>query len=384
MKVALVENFGADFVGARLRFALFLKQNGIEVIAIIPKDGNREIIENKGIKVLEVGENIRGNGLKNKIIYAKELKIILKAQKFDIVHLYRLQPNIIGTFIAGIFTKSHIINHVTGLGVAFTDNSIKNLTLQFIIKSLYKVNFYLFSPYTIFQNKDDAYDLKIRKKIVCIEGSAVNESRFNENIGIEKKNEILTLKEDLGLVDNSKVFLFVSRLLKEKGILELIQGFIKAQKKVKNPTYLIIAGWSDIENPSSVKPSEIQELIKEHNNIKFLGKRSDIDLLLGLTDVSILPTYYREGTPRFLLESMSMSKAIITTDMPGCNHLVPYHSNGILIKPRDTNEIENAILSILEKDINDLGKSSNMLYKERFSEDKVYNSILNLYKSILG
>lgn len=384
MKIALVENFGADFVGARLRFALFLKENGVEVTAIIPKDGHRDAIEIHGIKVVEVGENIRGNGIKNKITFAKNLRGILKAEQFDIVHFYRLQPNIIGTFIAGISTKSSIVNHVTGLGVAFTDKSSKNLILQFIIKSLYKFNHYLFSPHTIFQNNDDVRELKIYKKSICIEGSAVDESRFNQNTEVEKEYEILKLKKELGILSaDSKVFLFVSRLLKEKGILELIEGFIVAQKKAKLPMYLIIVGWSDVENPSSVNPLEIQRLIKDHDNIKFLGKRSDIDLLLGIANVSILPTYYREGTPRFLLESMSMGKAIITTDMPGCNHLVPNKSNGELIKPRDVNEITDAVLRILERDTLDLGKKSNALYKEKFSEDKVYNSILNLYTSIL-
>lgn len=384
MKIALVENFGADFVGARLRFALFLKENGVEVTAIIPKDGHRNAIEIYGIKVIEVGENIRGNGIKNKITFAKNLRVILKAEQFDIVHFYRLQPNIIGTFIAGISTKSSIVNHVTGLGVAFTDKSSKNLLLQFIIKSLYKFNYYLFSPHTIFQNNDDVRELKIYKKSICIEGSAVDESRFNQNTEVQKQHEILKLKKELGILSaDSKVFLFVSRLLKEKGVLELIEGFIVAQKKTELPVYLIIVGWSDVENPSSVNPLEIQRLIKDHDNIKFLGKRSDIDLLLGLANVSILPTYYREGTPRFLLESMSMSKAIITTDMPGCNHLVPNKFNGELIKPRDVNEITNAVVRILERDTLDLGKKSNALYKEKFSEDKVYNSILNLYTSIL-
>lgn len=384
MKIALVENFGADFVGARLRFALFLKQNGIKVTAIIPKDGHREVIEKNGINVIEVGENIRGNGIKNKLIYAKILRTILKAERFDIVHFYRLQPNIIGTFIAGTSTKSVIINHVTGLGVAFTDKSVKNLLLQFIIKSLYRFNYNFFSPHTIFQNIEDAAELNIHKRSICIEGSAVDESRFHQNIEIEKKDEILKLKKELGILgDNAKVFLFVSRLLKQKGVLELIEGFIEAQQNTKVPIYLIIVGWTDLENPSSVNPLDIEELIIKHANIKFLGKRFDIDLLLGLTNVSILPTYYREGTPRFLLESMAMSKAIITTDMPGCNHLIPEKFNGELIKPRDVNEIKNAILHILERDLSDLGKKSNLLYVEKFSESKVYTSILNLYTSIL-
>lgn len=384
MKIALVENFGADFVGARLRFALFLKENGVKVTAIIPQDGCREIIEKHGIRVIEVGANIRGNGIVNKIKYALKLRAILRSENFDIVHFYRLQPNIIGTFVAGISTTSKIVNHVTGLGVAFTDKSSKNLLLQFLIKFLYQFNNYCFSPYTIFQNKQDAVDLGIHKKSICIEGSAVNESKFNKEVAKLKREEILNLKIEIGLpLEGVKVFLFVSRLLKEKGILELIEGFAAAQKETAVPIYLLLVGWSDAENPSSVKPEELKELIKEVNNIKFLGKRSDVDLLLALSDVSILPTYYREGTPRFLLESMAMGKAIITTDMPGCNHLIPTGENGELIQPKSVGEIKNAIVRILDRDLANLGIKSSKLYQEKFSENTVYPAILDLYKSLI-
>lgn len=384
MKVALVENFGADFVGARLRYALFLKENGAEVTAIIPQDGCREVIEKQGIRVIEVGANIRGNGIINKIKYAIKLRAILRSENFDIVHFYRLQPNIIGTFVAGISTTSKIINHVTGLGVAFTDKSSKNLLLQFLIKFSYKFNNYCFSPYTIFQNKQDTFDLGIHKKTICIEGSAVNESKFNNEVTKLNREEILNLKKEIGLpLEGAKVFLFVSRLLKEKGILELIEGFVAAQKEMAVPIYLLLVGWSDEENPSSVKPEELQELIKGVTNIKFLGKRSDVDLLLALSDVSILPTYYREGTPRFLLESMAMGKAIITTDMPGCNHLIPSGENGELIQPKSVGEIKNAILRILDRDLVNLGIKSSKLYQEKFSENMVYPAILDLYKSLI-
>jgi glycosyltransferase involved in cell wall biosynthesis len=385
MKIALVENFGADFVGARLRFALFLQKNGVDVIAIIPQDGHYEIINNQGIRVIEVGANIRGKGIANKINYAKKLRSILKSEKFDIVHFYRLQPNIIGTFVSGISTTSKIVNHVTGLGVAFIDKSSKNLLLQFLIKFLYQFNNYCFSPYTIFQNKQDTYDLGIHKKAICIEGSAVNESKFNKEVTKLKEEEILNLKKEIGLpVEGAKVFLFVSRLLKEKGILELIEGFVAAQKETDTPIYLLLVGWSDEENPSSVKPEELEQLIKGDDKIKFLGKRSDVDLLLALSDVSILPTYYREGTPRFLLESMAMGNAIITTDMPGCNHLIPTGENGELIQPKSVSEVKNAILHILDRDLIYLGVKSNELYQEKFSENKVYPAILDLYKSLVN
>ena len=102
----------------------------------------------------------------------------------------------------------------------------------------------------------------------------------------------------------------------------------------KNKIQLLIVGWFDENNESSLNQNSLKNLIQGYENIKFLGKQSDIPEIISLIDVSILPTYYREGTPRFLLESMAMKKPIITTKMPGCDHLIHNNENGILIKPR--------------------------------------------------
>jgi len=385
MKVALVENFGADFVGARLRYALFLKRKGIDVVAIIPKDGNTSVIEDAGIKTIEVGVNIRAKGLLTKLLYAVKIRRELIEGDFDIVHFYRLQPNIIGTIVAGLSCNAKIFNHITGLGIAFSKNDLKSIIQRNFIKVVYKLNHYIFKPYYIFQNEEDSKDLGIHTRMSCIKGSAVNESRFDSSKIIENsKTNLSFLKKELcNLEDTSKTFLFVSRIIKEKGVLELIKGFKGANNKLNNKHKLLIVGWSDKENPSSISKIDLDRYINDDENIKFLGKRNDIELLLVLSDVCILPTYYREGTPRFLLESMVMKKAIITTDMPGCNHLVYNNNNGLLIKAKSSVAIENAILKILDKDLEKLGEEGFKLYFNKFSENIVYSQILKLYYNVL-
>ncbi|WP_302882893.1 glycosyltransferase [Wenyingzhuangia gilva] len=384
MKIALVENFGADFVGARLRYAVFLKNKGFEVYAIIPKDGHKMLIKREKINVIEVEDSIRDKGIKSKIKYASELRGILKKENFDIVHFYRLQPNLIGTFIAGLYTSSKIVNHITGLGVVFSSNNTKSKILQLVIKLLYKLNNYCFKPYTVFQNKEDIQELGFKERVYCIEGSAVNEDRFNDQSNLNNIKKINELREQLKISKESKIIVFVSRLLKEKGVLELVKAVIKVNENYAPPISLVVVGWSDIQNPSAVNPKDLEELAKEFDYINFLGKRSDIEVVIGMGDVSILPTYYREGTPRFLLESMAVGKPIITTDMPGCNHLIDKENmNGFLIKPRNVEAIQKAIVEVLKSDIDVLGKNSQKLYKEKFSEDKVYSALLNIYTSIV-
>ena len=140
MKIALIENLGVDFFNARLRYALHLQNLGYDVYAIVPDDGFLEKIKSNGINVIAVSNNIRGPGIKNKLIYARDLIKIIKNNHFDIVHTYRLQPNIIGTFVVGFLTKSKIVNHITGLGAAFNSSSIKYKLFQFVTRILYRFN----------------------------------------------------------------------------------------------------------------------------------------------------------------------------------------------------------------------------------------------------
>lgn len=379
MKIALIENLGVDFFNARLRYALFLQNLGYEVYAIVPDDGFLEKIKLHGVNVIPVSNNIRGSGIKNKLIYARDLIKIFRNNHFDIVHTYRLQPNIIGTFIVGFLTKSKIVNHITGLGTAFNNSSLSYKLMQQVTKILYNFNKSLFKPVSVFQNHHDINDLGLKNKIFCVKGSAVNEDRFSQNSISNSK--ITNFKKLYNISKEDTInFLFVSRLLKEKGIIELIEGFKLASKK--NNIQLLIVGWFDDNNESSLNQNSLSNLIRGYDNIKFLGKQIDIPEIISLTDVSILPTYYREGTPRFLLESMAMRKPIITTKMPGCDHLIHNNENGILIEPRSFDAIEKSINFICRKELKRMGEASYKIYKRDFSEKIVYNSLINIYNDL--
>ena len=294
IKIALVENLGSDFYNARLRYALHLQNSGYIVTAIIPDDGFLEKIKSQGINIIAVSNNIRGTGILNKLTYANDLMKIFRSNQFDIIHTYRLQPNIIGTFIAGILTKSKIVNHITGLGSAFNHSSIKYKLMQFVTKLLYRFNYLLFRHVSVFQNHHDIIDLGLIKKSFCVKGSAVNEDRFSSDSISISKIDILQKQYNL-LQEDTINFLFVSRLLKEKGIVELIEGF-KLESE-NNKIQLLIVGWFDENNESSLNQNSLNDLIQGYDNIKFLGKQNDIPEIISLIDISILPI---EDPPQLL------------------------------------------------------------------------------------
>ncbi|MFT6841361.1 MAG: glycosyltransferase involved in cell wall biosynthesis [Psychroserpens sp.] len=380
MKVALVENYGADFLNSRLRFGLYLRSQGCQVIAVIPDDGFATRIQEQGIEVRTVDKNIRKRTPLNVLRYFRSIYKIFTKEKFDVIHFYSLQPNLIGTpaaFLGGI--NKTFVNHITGLGMVFTSDSIKYKMLQFITVSGYKFNSKVCKAGLIFQNSQDQKQLALFERSVVICGSAVNEDKFNLNsILPEYLNE---LKNELNINDGTTI-LFVSRLLKQKGLQYLVEGLKKYNMLNSKKINLIIVGWPDPENPDSFNQEEIG-VFSQIERIQYLGKRDDVNYLIQLADIAALPTFYREGTPRFLLEAMTMGKAILTTDMPGCDHLVGSDNNGIIISPRNSKSIIRALEQFENMNLIEMGKYSRKLYFEKFSEAVVYSSIFKFYSQIL-
>lgn len=378
MKIALVENFGSDFYGARLRYALFLQKLGHEVIAIVPNDGYTEKIRNAGINTIAIDIDIRERSLSAMLKFGQKLGKIFRKEKFDVIHLYRMQPNIIGTSFAFFNSpKSKIINHITGLGVAFTKTSYKYKLVQKIVKFAYKFNSRVFNAQLIFQNIEDKLELGNDEKFLVIKGSAVDEDRFKPSdiINTQTKNELMEKYHFSGTF----TLIFVSRLLKQKGLDDLVNAVNDINKEADKKINLMIVGWIDPSNPDSFSEEEITAYSKLPN-VAYLGKRNDIDQLIAMADAAVLPTFYREGTPRFLLEAMAMAKPILTTDMPGCNHLVKNKQNGVLVEPRNKEAIVEGLRFLLKADTKQLGVNSEKIYKTEFSEHVVYNNLLSSYK----
>lgn len=378
MKIALVENFGSDFYGARVRYALFLQKLGHEVIAIVPNDGYTEKIRNEGINTIAIDIDIRERSLSAMLKFGQKLGKIFRKEKFDVIHLYRMQPNIIGTSFAFFNSpKSKIINHITGLGVAFTKTSYKYKLVQKIIKFAYKFNSRVFNAQLIFQNIEDKLELGNDEKFLVIKGSAVDEDRFKPSdiINTKTKNELMEKYHFSGTF----TLIFVSRLLKQKGLDDLVNAVNDINKEADKKINLMIVGWIDPSNPDSFSEEEITAFTKLPN-VAYLGKRNDIDQLIAMADAAVLPTFYREGTPRFLLEAMAMAKPILTTDMPGCNHLVKNKQNGVLVEPRNKEAIVEGLRFLLKADAKQLGVNSEKIYKTEFSEHVVYNNLLSSYK----
>ena len=225
---------------------------------------------------------------------------------------------------------------VTGLGFPFIEETRKNKPLFFnLIRGLYKIAASRCSK-IIFQNSDDQnefYELKILNsstKTAVVEGSGVDTEKFE-------------LKElpDLKMVR----FLMISRLLRSKGALEFFEAAKNLNAKGKLAQFTLV-GRAD-KNIDSLSHYEINEIIKSPS-IDWVGEVTDVRPSIQECHVFVLPSY-REGLPRSALEAMSVGRAIITTDVPGCRSIVENNVNGKLIPARDASALETAMEFYIQK-----------------------------------
>lgn len=379
-KVLLIENSGADFFKSRLPLALYLKTANYEVSALVPDDGYVELIQEQGIKVLHYPIERGNKGVRQLLHLVGVYREIFKTNGFDIVHSFRFQPNLI-TALAALFLPSRVILHVTGLGIAYANRSLKYVFLRGVSQIVYFFKF-LVSDLIIVQNPDDIKSLWFTRlnpgKVKVVLGSGINLALFSGDDKIRQ-----AVRGTLGILPDDTLFICTTRLLWEKGILEMTEAFSDLQ--INNPAIkLYIVGWSDEDNPRHIPP-EFIDRFKGNNSIVFAGKRNDIKDLLTGADVFIYPSYYREGIPRALLEALAMRLPIITTSTPGCRLTVKGNKNGVLVAPRSKEAIKQAVLDIVAQKPNHkgMGEESRILAEKKFSHDIIFREIERSYQQIL-
>jgi glycosyltransferase involved in cell wall biosynthesis len=265
----------------------------------------------------------------------------------DYLLSYTIKPVIYGSIAAAIARIPHVFSIITGLGYGFAGTSIKRRLLTKICSILYKISLWN-NAVVFFQNPDDEtlfYENRIirygaRTKI--INGSGVDLNHYSS-----------------AALPESPTFLLIARLLAEKGIRE----YAAAAKIIKNkyPKAMFYLVGSIDPNPSSISKTELENWI-EDGVLNYLGFVEDVRKIIAKTTVYVLPSYYREGTPRTILEAMAMGRAIITTDAPGCRETVHSEtictnrvngnkiqkgSNGFLVPVRDVASLAKAMESFI-------------------------------------
>ncbi|GHU16176.1 glycosyl transferase [Spirochaetia bacterium] len=337
------------------------------VFALVPDDKSKDEILRTGIKTYFYKYEKSWKALFGIISNFFFFKNIFKKENPDMVFTYKFFPNLVGIYIAHIMKIKKIVGTVAGLG--FLEKQNRSLFVNII----FKVYIYVLNKaqYIIVQNSEDKKLIGKyidEKKLILTNGSGVNKSSFTVDASFY-------CRDNWDLKKECKYFLFCSRIVKDKGIFELITAFNEISKKELD-VGLIIAGWFDDKTIEST----ILDEIKNSKNIFYVGYQKDVKELISLSDCIILPSYYPEGVPRSLTEALALSKPVITTDHRGCRETCEDGVNGFLIKVKDSKDIEEKILKFINlnnTEIQKMSKSSHDLFNRKFEQEIVFKTIMD-------
>lgn len=374
MKFVIISNFLPLLSNFRGVLINEIYQRGFEIHIIAPNldDYEQEVKELilKGyylhnIPLQRTGVNVIED-LKTIIAIYK----ILNKLQADYVLSYTIKPIIYGSIASWLAKIPHRFALITGLGYAFQNVEMgkKRSFFQKIVHQLYAIALDKVEK-VFFQNPDDKKLflqlglLKVDKPCVVVNGSGVNVKEFS----------VVELPmNDLG--EEKISFLLIARLLIDKGIREYIQAARKIKKEYPYVEFNLV-GWID-ENPSAISPQELDEWIQE-GIINYWGKQADVRPAIANSSIYVLPSY-REGVPRSVLEAMSMGRAIITTNAPGCKETVIPGENGFLIEVKSVDALIEAMERFIKEPalIKDMGKKSRLFALDRYDVDKVNRHML--------
>ncbi len=321
-----VYNFRGDLIKAMIA-------NGHEVHVIGPTKDFMDEIMGLGIKSFIELPFVKDNvSVKGDLKYCIQVTKIVKEVAPDVVFAYNIKPNIYGSIAAARAGVKHIFALVAGMGRVFASNSMKAKIVRFIVGMLYRYAFKKCDK-VMFQNTDDLnkfvdYGYLPMEKTEHVDGSGVNMERF----------AFTELPKD-------NVFLMVGRIIKEKGVFEYCKAARIVKNKYPDARFVLLGGFDS--SMGAVKPEDIQEYIQD-GTIEFPGEAKDVVPFIKECRYFVLPTYYCEGLPRTILEAMSVGRPIITTDWPGCRDAVTNGENGILVEPKNVEQLAEKIIELIE------------------------------------
>jgi glycosyltransferase involved in cell wall biosynthesis len=368
-KIAIVSNTSWSLFNFRFRLAKHLRSNGYEIILVAPQDEYSDALR-KEFEYYNINLDNKGTNPKKDIKTIIGFYKLYKKIKPDIVLHFTIKPNIYGTISCSLLgIKS--INNIAGLGTIF----IKQNFITRIAKYLYKYS-QSKADKIFFQNRDD-FNMFISEGLVesvkcdILPGSGVDIDRFAP---IENKTK-----------DGVFKFLLIARMLWNKGVGE----YVNAAKliKEKNPDVEFrLLGFLNVENNSAISKEQMQKWV-DAKYVNYLGVSDNVKYEISKVDCMVLPSFYREGTPRVLLESASMAKPIITTDSVGCRDVVDNGVNGFLCEVKNSKDLAEKMenmMSLTTEKRDAMGQAGRNKMIIEFDESIVFDKYVSSISEILN
>ena len=334
-----------------------LLAQGNEVTVVAPKDDSSQKLTDLGCDVRDIKISAKGVNPFKDLALLFSLAKNYRDLKPDFVFHYTIKPNIYGSMAARLAGIPSIAV-TTGLGHTFENTGF----IASVARMLYKVSFR--SPKQVwFLNQDDM-DAFLNANLVAAEKVFLLDS---EGVDIEHFKPMGRPAKD-----GKTRYLLLARMLWEKGVGEFVQSARKIREKHPDAIFQLL-GDADVKNPSAIGRKQITDWERE-GVIEYLGVTSDVRPIINEADCVVLPSFYREGVPRTLLEAASMEKPIVTTDSVGCREAVIPNETGWQCEPKSVKSLTESLekfLALPEKHREEMGKAARRYVVHRFDEKKI-------------
>ena len=359
------------FCSHRMALACEAKRQGYDVVVATRIKKHRDRILSAGLKLIPISMLRNGRNPWTEFLSICELVRVYRSERPDIVHHIAIKPAVYGALAARISRIPKVVNAIAGMGYVFASRSWKARILQPVLTCAMRSLLNRPNSRIILQNPDD-FSMLVEVGVAdpertdLILGSGVDVEEF----------------QHFPEPDGDTTVMMSSRMLWDKGVGE----FVEAARLLKSEgirARFVLVGDSDTENPGTVPGSRLKAW-KDEGAIEWWGHRNDMPAVLAQAHIVCLPSYYREGVPKSLIEAASCGRPIVTTDSPGCREIVRDGENGFLVPVRDSAALAVAIRKLMDDPPlrRRFGVRGRELVMKRFSLEKVIADTLAVYRRL--
>lgn len=370
MKLLMIVNEDRFFLSHRKDIAVAAQKAGWEVTIVCKDTGQRKDIEALGLKMIDLPINPTGTNILQELKTCKFLYTFYKRNRDAVVHHVGLKNILWGGLAARLAKVRGVVNAVSGLGVIFSSEKMGVMARG--ILEILKFSHRRKGVKVIFQNQEDK-NLFLGHKIVnenqCefIKGSGVDLNVFK--YAPEQESEKLKV-------------VFSARMVKEKGIIELIEAAEILRKDYENKLEFWLCGRL-ADNADAISKEELESCC-DGKYIQWLDFQKDMKDVLERSHIMAFPSYYREGVPKSLIDACAVGRPIVTTNSIGCKDVVDDGVNGFLVPIKDSGALAEKLRILIEdKSLRErMGKAAREKAEREFSLETVVNRHLEIYSNL--
>ncbi|CFW10477.1 Lipid carrier : UDP-N-acetylgalactosaminyltransferase / Alpha-1,3-N-acetylgalactosamine transferase PglA; Putative glycosyltransferase [Vibrio cholerae] len=375
MKLLFIVNVDWFFVSHRLPIAQEALKQGYKVtLACYFTEHKQELID-MGFNVVDLPFTRSGGSIGNEMKTIKAIRNLVIQQQPSVIHAVTIKPILYtGLALKNIKKDIPFVAAISGLGYVFTAKTLRAKVTKLIASVFYNISLSQKYKTVIFQNASDEAILTEVAKLKLVDKTLIKGS--GADLSVYKY-----LPES---TDDTIKIVMACRLLKEKGVYQ----YVDAAKIVKNQhpsAEFLLVGTPDLENPNSIKKTEIDKWVSE-GTINYLGHSDNIPNVFSQSNIVCLPSFYGEGVPKVLIEAAACGRAIVTTDNPGCRDAVIEDETGLTVPIRDAKALAAAILKLIEQpELRiSMGAKARVFAEKEFDVNSVVNKHLEIYNNLLS